>query len=251
MPSPFPWCRSIVTPLALIAAILPLEFLLEISAWLVEWLLRISRMVRSAPRRAVAAARAAAVGRGARHGGRGVAACAARRAVARQRACDDGAGVCARAGLARGGRGLDHRARRRPGPGGGRAYREPHAALRRRAGLRPRSRQRRAHRRAAAARRRHPRRGHARAQPRGPRPPRRRADGAGSARSPSAGVVALARPRLELARRHGGPMRRGQDLGVGRGALRVPAPAAGLGDARAATTRAACCASRPAAPRCC
>ena len=87
------------------------------------------------------------------------------------------------------------------------------------------------------------------AEPRGRRPYRRRADGARDLRGRRAAFLAAGRASAQRARRRAA-LRRGRRLGVGRRALRVPAPRA---RARVQEERlaAACCAWRPPEAACC
>ena len=78
-----PLVSVVVTPLALLAAVLPFEFLLTPGGVAGRMAAGVPRMVRGAAGRVVAAARAAALGRAARDGRRRLAARAARRALAR------------------------------------------------------------------------------------------------------------------------------------------------------------------------
>ena len=134
------------------------------------------------------------------------------------------------------GRGLDHRARRRPGARGAGAHREPHAALRRRArptAPRPTAAGASSCRCCAAPGIAQPR--PAGAQPRGHRPSRRRAHGARDASKCDALASSLPRghPLHCAGRRAARAARAGSALGMGRRALRVPASAAGLGSGAA------------------
>src|SRR3954454_21866502 len=92
----------------------------------------ISRVVRGAPRSALAAARAGAVDGAARPAWRGLAACAPRFSLALGRRRADGTGLRARSGDTAAWRRVDHHLRRRPGPRRVGAHLEPRAALRRR-----------------------------------------------------------------------------------------------------------------------
>ena len=192
-----PLVSVVITPLALLAVVVPANFVAGGCGLARRMAARLPGVVRRAARSAVGAAHPPVWAGGARRGGRGVDPRAARRPVARGRACAHGARVLARAARAGARRSLDHGARRRAGAGGARAHREPRAALRRGAGLRPRGRQRRAHRRAALAGDGSSQHRPAGPQPRGHRPSRRRAHRAGNARREGARLFAAANHPLQ------------------------------------------------------
>src|SRR6266850_2012608 len=136
---------------------------------------RIPRMVRFAPRRALAAARAAALDGVCGAGRCGMAARAARHSVAGERTRLDGARILHRAAGPDGRRSVDHHLRCRPGACRAGAHGRPRPALRRGPLFRRGIRQRLARRRPGAARRRRGSTRSRRAQPRGQRSHRRRA----------------------------------------------------------------------------
>ena len=247
-----PVVSVVVTPLALLAAVLPCAPILRNRIVAGRVAACVSRMVRGAAGRAVAAARAAGLGCGARRS-------PARSGCSRRAACPGApAGLALMAPAfslaprrARGGRGLDHGARRRTGARGAGAHGEPHAALRRRAGVRARGRQRRAHRRADAARRGRRAAGHDDRQPRGHGSPRRRAERARDARGARAASSLRAGSRRSIRwcpRRVAAP-----PGGAGNGTACASSSCIRrrAGNPRVATTRAACCGWKPAEARCC
>ena len=108
-------------------------------AWLVEWLLQFLEWCAALPGALWQQHVPPLWSVLARARRRGLAARAARRALAHGRARADGAGVRrSRRRAPAAGDGVDHHARRRAGPRRAGAHRDPHAALRRRAGLRRR-----------------------------------------------------------------------------------------------------------------